>query len=248
MSSEYLKFMARLRADNKDAGESVRVDGSHIYLYDVIDPYWGVSASDFVGAMGAAAGDAITLHINSPGGSVFEARAMVAAIRSGGREVKAVIDGLAASSASWIATSCASVSIESGAFIMIHNSWGAAMGNAREMRDAAAQLDRIDAMIVDEYARRVNASPEQIVDWMSLETWFSASDAIQYGFADKMLNGADMPGGVNSWDVSAYRNAPRKSMGGAARDARHNAPADDDDSDMRARLDRRVRMVLQGIH
>jgi len=85
-----------------------QVNSTRIDLYDVIDDYYGVSAAAFVGALNSTKGD-IALHINSPGGDVFAARAMVAAIAAHPSTITAHIDGLAASAASYVALACDSV-------------------------------------------------------------------------------------------------------------------------------------------
>src|SRR3954471_4637366 len=85
----------------------VRAEGSTdatLYVYDVIDSYWGVNATDVSKAI-SGLDPSTTLHvrINSPGGDVFEARAISAAIRNFGGKTIGHVDGLAASAATDIA-------------------------------------------------------------------------------------------------------------------------------------------------
>jgi ATP-dependent Clp protease protease subunit len=75
-------------------------------VYDVIDSYWGASAKALVEALDAVGDKTVHLHVNSPGGDVFEARAMVSAVRARqqqGGKVISYIDGLAASAATYLA-------------------------------------------------------------------------------------------------------------------------------------------------
>jgi ATP-dependent Clp protease protease subunit len=71
-------------------------------LYSEIGP-WGVTAKDFVRVLAQAGDGPITLRINSPGGDVFDGYAIYNALKARKAPVNVVIDGLAASAASFIA-------------------------------------------------------------------------------------------------------------------------------------------------
>ncbi len=176
-----------------------------LYLYDIIDPYWGVSAVQFNKALAGMSGKKVTLRVNSPGGDVFDGRAMAAAIASHG-DVHAVIEGLAASAATYVTVACASVSIAPGSFYMIHNAWTMAYGNKDDLVKTANLLTKIDDSIIDDYEKKTGKTRDEIAAWMNAETWFSAEEAVANGFADKVSDGAKVE---NKWDLSAYNNAPK---------------------------------------
>jgi ATP-dependent Clp protease protease subunit len=204
--------LLQLAIDNRATPKSfeVKADASgdaEIYLYDVIDSYYGVSATAFAAALAEITSNKIHLHINSPGGDVFEARAMVAAIGASKATIVAHIDGLAASAASYVAMACDEVQITDGAFFMIHNAWSFAMGNAADMRATADLLDKIDMSIVSDYMRKTGKDEAQIKDWMAAETWFSAQEAVDLGFADVMVSN-EKGKAKNAWNLAAYKNAP----------------------------------------
>jgi ATP-dependent Clp protease protease subunit len=190
-----------------------------LFLYDVIDSYWGVSANEFNKALNGLAGKKVTLRVNSPGGDVFDGRAMAAAIAQHGN-VHAVIEGLAASAATYVTAACASVTIAKGAFYMIHNAWTMSYGDKEELRQIAELLDKIDETIVDDYERKTGQSREQLTAWMNAETWFTADEAVEHGFVDALAGddtsdeGAgdddEKESGVSAWDLSAFKNAPKK--------------------------------------
>lgn len=196
---------------------------SSLYLYDVIDGYWGISAKDVASAV-AQANPAGTLHlrINSPGGDVFEARAMATALREFGGTVVAHVDGLAASAATTVACAASEIVMGPGAFWMIHNAWSIAYGNKKDMQDMAGLLDKIDGDIVADYARVCGQSPEQIVAWMDAETWMTADEAVAAGFArlavepdgdetgqDDDNDGDGMTKNAGRWNLTAYQRAPQ---------------------------------------
>jgi ATP-dependent Clp protease protease subunit len=195
---------------------------SSLYLYDVIDGSWGISAKDVASAV-AQANPAGTLHlrINSPGGDVFEARAMATALREFGGKVVAHVDGLAASAATTVACAASEIVMGPGAFWMIHNAWSVAFGNKNDMQDMAALLDKIDGDIVADYARVCGQPADQIVSWMNAETWMTADEAVAAGFARLAVepdgdedgqdddNDGDGQKMAARWNLSAYQKAPK---------------------------------------
>lgn len=178
-----------------------------IYIYDVIDAYWGVNAVDTNKAIDAA-GDAATLHvyINSPGGDVFEGRAIMAALARFKGKTVAHIDSLCASAATSIALACNEVEMSDGAFFMIHNASGFAWGDKTEMRKTADMLEKIEGAIVNDYTAKTGKDTEQVVAWMDAETWFSASEALDNGFIDRVT--AAPAAAANTWNLAAYNKVP----------------------------------------
>lgn len=187
-----------------------KADSADIYLYDVIDPFWGVSAAQFVKDLNALTAPTIHLHINSPGGDVFDGRAIATAIRQHPSDVIAHVDGLAASAASFIATAADQVEMAPGAFMMIHRAWGFVAGNAEDLVKIAATLEKIDESLVSDYARETGQSEAQIREWMNAETWFTDQEAVANGFADRVAE-AD-PKAQNRWDLSAFSRAPEAAL------------------------------------
>lgn len=177
-----------------------------MYIYDVIDSYWGVSAKTVIADI-AAAGDAATLHIriNSPGGDVFESRAIIEAIKRFAGKTIAHIDSLAASAATSIALTCNEVEISDGGFFMIHNASGMAWGDKADMRKTADLLEKVEGSIIAEYAAETGQTVEQIVAWMEAETWFDAAEAIAAGFVDRLQSTAKVG---NTWNLAAFAKAP----------------------------------------
>lgn len=191
------------------AGERVKV-----YVYDVIDSYWGASAKDLVAALATAADRPVDLHINSPGGDVFEARAMSAAVRAHAAGVTVYIDGLAASAASYLMLAGQQVHIADGAMVMVHNAWTIAWGNKQELRDTADLLEKIDGTIAADYLRKTGASVDQVASWMDAETWFTAQEALDAKLVDSIVGAeaaaaADATEAAARWNLSAYANAPK---------------------------------------
>lgn len=207
-----------LLAKNKRQAQSrpieMKGDEATLYIYDAIvsddlsaEYYGGVSAESLVPQIRAIKGGTLHLRINSPGGDVFAAQAIVAAIRDTGANVIAHIDGFAASAATVIATAADTVQISDGALYMIHCGWTMALGNAADMRSTADLLDKVDATIVSQYAKRTGQAPDAIKALMDAETWMDAAECVAGGFANKITEPMKAKA---SWDLSAFANAPKQ--------------------------------------
>lgn len=206
----------RGRAEPMSVRAQAAGDRVAVYVYDVIDATWGASAKAMVEALATAAGRPVDLHINTPGGDVFEARAMVAALRNHAPGVTTYVDGLAASCGSWLMLAGDQVHIADGAMVMVHNSWTLAWGNKSELRRTADLLDKIDGTIIADYARKTGMPADQLAALMDDETWFAAAEAKAAGFVD-VIDGAapaDPAAAANAWNLAAYAHAPKLSQRG----------------------------------
>ena len=159
-----------------------------IYLYDEIGPgYYGMLDGKWMAdELAKANGEDVELRINSPGGSVFEGQAMYTALRRYTGKVTVNVDSLAASAASFVAMAASRISMAENAMMMIHKAWGLTVGNADDTRKQADLLDKIDGVLVAQYAARTGNTPEQISEWMAAETWMTAQEAVDRKFADEI--------------------------------------------------------------
>jgi ATP-dependent Clp endopeptidase proteolytic subunit ClpP len=168
-----------------------------------------VSAKDFAKALDSLPDDTseIRLHINSPGGEVYEGLAILNSLRQHKARVVAVVDGLAASAASFIAAGADELVMSGNSQLMIHDAWGLCVGNAADMRDLADRLDKISANIASIYAARAPKG-----DWraaMLAESWFDADEAVTVGLADRVEGVVDEKA-KNRFDLSIFQHAGRE--------------------------------------
>lgn len=170
-------------------------DACNLFLYDVIGSGFfggGINPKDVADQLGSAKGAKnLNIYINSPGGDVFDAQAIVENINRFGATKNVFIDGMAASAASIIAMAGDTITMGKASFMMIHDPWGMTMGTAEEMRATADMLDKVRGTLVDTYVKRTGNSADQVSDWMHAETWFTAEDAIKNKFADKSTEEPD---------------------------------------------------------
>lgn len=226
----YLKLLAANKARGQFKIESRATDTggeATVWLYDVIvndaleaEFFGGVAPEPFVKALRAIDAGIIHLRINSPGGSVFAARAIEQALREHPAQVVAHIDGYAASAASVVMLGADRIVAAPGAMVMIHNAWTLAMGNAADLKETAALLEKIDGTLAASYAARaesrvlgggeITATREQFAQAMAAETWFTAEEARAAGLVDEVVTTepAAQARAQAAWDLSAYAHAP----------------------------------------
>ena len=164
---------------------------AEIWIYDDIGlDFWtgeGLTAKQFqkdIAALGEV--EKITVHINSPGGNVFDGVAIYNVLKQHKARIVVTIDGLAASIASVIAMAGDEINIAENAMMMIHEGWAIAMGPASELRAVADTLEKVNDSIVIAYMTHATVDEDTIVGLMAAETWMSAEDAIGFGLADQL--------------------------------------------------------------
>lgn len=135
----------------------------------------------------AADGEDIELRICSGGGSVFAGHAIVSRLRSYIGKVVGVVDGLAASAASFIAVAgCDELVMSQGSELMIHEAAMSSFGSSADFRKSADDLERWTTTIAKTYAAKAGGDVEHWLELMAAETWFSAEDAVASGLADRV--------------------------------------------------------------
>lgn len=160
---------------------------------EIVSEQWfedETAPKQFAESLAALNGKPLTLRINSPGGDVFAAQAIYNQLRDYPGAVTAKIDGLSASAATIITCAGDTVIMPSNALFMIHNPLTIAWGNADEMRKTADTLDTVRDSIVNVYLKRVGGKmkADDIKAMMDAETWLTAQEALDYGFADSIDN------------------------------------------------------------
>ncbi len=202
----FAKMFGERRHETKIRVEAADPEEGTIYLYDAIGEWYGINAKDFVQELMAMTQPTIHMRINSPGGDVFDARAIQAAIRTHSSKIIAHIDGIAASAASFVALSAKEVEMSRGAFLMIHDAHAICMGDCNEMRAMADTLDKVDKSIAADYMAKTGIDRKQIQAMMDEETWLDCDDALKKGFIDRVFEGQKTE---NRFDLSVYGKVPK---------------------------------------
>lgn len=183
---------------------------AEIFIYDYVgEDFWGggIGAKAFIDELNAVTATQIDLHINSPGGSVFDGFAIFNAIRRHSAEVTSYVDGLAASIASVIALAGDRVLMAENALFMIHMPMGVACGTAAELRKTAEALDHIAESMLNTYEAKATLSRADLVAACEEETWYSAAEALEAGFADE-IEEAQSLAACSAFDLSGFKHVP----------------------------------------
>lgn len=154
-------------------------------IYGEIGDYWwdSTSAADVDEALKDAGDNDLVVRLNSPGGSAFDGIAIYNRLKNHDGKVTIYVDGFAASAASVIAMAGEEVIMGAGAMIMIHEASTFSWGTKEDFRKQADLMDKLEEGIIDIYMNKANVSREEIREKMDAETWFSAEEALEIGFA-----------------------------------------------------------------
>ncbi|MEZ3446189.1 MAG: Clp protease ClpP [Lachnospiraceae bacterium] len=156
------------------------------WIYDLLD-FESVSPREISAALEEAAGDEVTLVVNSGGGDVFAGNEINYLISQYGGHTQADIVGIAASIATVICCGADLVRMTAGAQYMIHNVSGSARGDYNEMDKASGILKNANRTISNAYRLKTGMSEKELLDLMNRETWMDAQKALEYGFVDEVI-------------------------------------------------------------
>ena len=189
---------------------SVSASGE-LLLYGDIGDYWDDNdALSVVQQLESINSDEITVRIHSAGGLITEGLAIYNRLKESKAKITVHIDGLAASMASVVAMSGDKIVMPDNALMMIHKPWNMAVGDAEEMRKIADSLDVFEESILKIYMSKTNLSKDALQTMLSDETWLSAEQAIEYGFADEL---SEPIKAAASLDLSNFNKAPKEIKG-----------------------------------
>ncbi|HON14526.1 MAG TPA: ATP-dependent Clp endopeptidase proteolytic subunit ClpP [Treponema sp.] len=131
----------------------------------------------------------ISLYINSPGGSVTAGLAIYDTMQYIKCAVQTICLGQAASMAALIlaaGTAGKRFALPSSR-ILIHQPWGGAQGQAKDIGIQAKEISRLKKLTIEYFAKHTGKTEAQIAQDMERDFFMSAQDAVSYGVADKIL-------------------------------------------------------------
>ena len=131
--------------------------------------------------------DSIDVIINSYGGSVSQGFSIYNQLRNHPAKVRTICNGFACSIASVIFLAGDERIMQGPSLLMIHNPFCMTMGNANELRKMADDLDKMGQVSVDLYCEVTGLDESTVKEMMDKETWLSASDALELGFATDII-------------------------------------------------------------
>ena len=180
-----------------------------ILLFDIIGPseFGFISPRDVAQALKEIGPvDALTVRINSPGGSIYDGMAIYNLLKNHRAHITVEIDGLAASIASVIAQAGDTIRIAENALMMTHLPAVIMFGTADDLRKGADVLDTMKDQIADVHAARSGRPAAEFLALMEAETWFSGAEAVEAGMATEISENKQV---TNAFDLSHFKNAPK---------------------------------------
>ncbi|MDV7101659.1 Clp protease ClpP [Gordonia amicalis] len=160
--------------------------GSEVMIYEEIGDF-GVGAAAFIADLGQIPEKSpVTVRINSPGGDVYAALAITNALRRRSGPITSIVEGLAASAASFIAMAGDEVVMCRNSELMIHDARGLCVGNSTDMAEYAEWLGRASDNIASIYAEKAGGTVASWRTAMKAETWYTAEQAVRAGLADRV--------------------------------------------------------------
>ncbi|CAG9001779.1 MAG: ATP-dependent Clp protease proteolytic subunit [Candidatus Celerinatantimonas neptuna] len=205
-----------------DEGDPVK-----IWLHGDIGAY-DIEAIDLIQALQSVGGDHdVQLRVQSYGGSVYEGLALYNAIKAHKGKTIGIVDGVAASIASYILMACDEVQMPENAKLMIHMPTMGAWGGEAEMTNALTQLQNAKSTIAEAYVAKSGQSLDDVLTAMQSETWFTAQQAQEWGMIDAVVDSVNLSNCLNnlSWEpLNSFKHPPAELLNQASEPP---APAND---------------------
>ena len=138
----------------------------------------------------------LLISMNSYGGDADVANTIHNRLRElsrGGMKIVCVVDGVAMSGGSLIMCAADEVEVNPSSLIMIHNAWGYLFGgyNAEDLLKEAERMESYDRMQCAIYQRKTGLSDAEIRGMMAETTYMTGKEAVDRGFADKLIEDAE---------------------------------------------------------
>lgn len=179
---------------HKDAWYKIRNEAGtpEVLIYGEIG-FPGIDPEAFVKDLARIEATALIVRIHSVGGDAFDGMAIYNALRSHPARITTVIDGIAASAASFIAQAGDERLMHRAAEIMVHDAYGLMLGDADDFDHYAEALNRTSDRIAEIYAERAGGTVDGWRAIMRSETWFGPQEALEFGLVDRVIEDDDQP-------------------------------------------------------
>lgn len=175
-----------------------------IDIIGAIDSYSEPNAQTLKSKLENANGLDVTFNIASEGGSYFEGLTMASMISTYKGKTTAKGIGIVASAATVVFLAADEKVLTKNSFFMIHSAWSGAEGNAKEIKKTVDLLSRVDEQMVNIYSAQMQEkgklinnsledTKEYVRNMMAEETWLTADEAVDMGFADYIVDEVTIP-------------------------------------------------------
>lgn len=156
---------------------------------DIVSMKWfenDVTHFDFAEELSKVTTPNLTVRINSYGGEVSQGLGIYNLLKEWNGHVTTVCDGFACSAASVVFVAGKTRVMPKTSLLMIHNAWTIASGDSEDFKKMAEDLEKINEPIVQSYCNATGLPVSKIQKMMNEETWLTADEAFELGFANKI--------------------------------------------------------------
>jgi ATP-dependent Clp protease protease subunit len=141
----------------------------------------------------------ISLYINSPGGSVTDGLAIYDTMQYVNCDIRTICVGMAASMGQFLlcsGTPGKRFSLPHSRILMHQPSMGGMQGQASDIAIQAEQIVYMKSMLAERIAFHTGQSVERIEADSDRDRWFTAKEALEYGFIDAVIDRSALRQGV----------------------------------------------------
>ena len=163
----------------------------HIYMYGFISRE-DINSADVINEIGNKidAASQVILHLNSDGGDVKEGLSIYDFLSRYSEKLTVIVEGGACSIASIIALAGKSLKMTPNSLYMIHLPFFENIsGNSQDLIALTDLLGKVEERLVNIYSEKLKKPAEEIFAKMLKESWFSATEAYEYGISDGIFSG-----------------------------------------------------------
>jgi len=131
----------------------------------------------------------ITMHINSPGGSVLQGLGMVDVMRYIKSDIVTINTGMAASMGSILLSSGTKGKRSSLNFskVMIHQVSSGAQGHVQDNRISQMESEKYNYILFKMLAENSGRSFDEVLESARRDKWLNSQEALDFGFIDEII-------------------------------------------------------------
>lgn len=152
----------------------------------------------------------IVIRMDSIGGIAHEGAAIYNILNRHQAKKIVTVDGVALSAMSLVAMVGDEILMGDNTTMMIHEPMGLAIGNASEHRTTADMLDKLTGVYASSYAARSGKDMDEMLSIMAAETWLTAEEAVEAGFATGIVESKRRVAACASIPKGWFKRTPAK--------------------------------------
>lgn len=192
MVNKKYKFISKKdETETETDNPKVIVSKNHIYLYSDVCELSMLQLNKAINDLNEP-GEIYTeiwIHINSYGGSVYDALAAVDTIQDSPTPIITIVEGIAASAASMISVVGDKRYIRSNGTILIHQIRNEFSGKKSDMEDDLENIKKLDDKLSELYVKNTNIKKSEIQKIFKNELEFDAKKCLEMGIVDEIYSG-----------------------------------------------------------